>query len=292
LKYIKFSRMKNFILNLKNLLSEAVKSEIGQEKKIGVVFSGGIDSAIISFLSHKFCEVINYTVGTDDSEDVVFAKKFKNALLNLKDTSLNFINTKIVVVTEKEIEKEIDNILKILKENNIEITKLNLSTAIPVYFAAKNAKNDKINVMLSGQGADEIFGGYARYLKMGENERINAMKNDINNAYKDNLNRDIAMCKFHDISLKFPYMDKNFLDYAINIPLELKIYEVKNDELTEFKETIDVIDNKKFIRKFILRKLGQEIGVPEFIVKRKKKAMQYGSKSEKIVEKILKRLKI
>jgi len=271
-------------LNLKNLLDDAVKQASGDEKKTGVVFSAGIDSTIIAMLANKFSSVSAYTVGTYESEDVIFAQKFK---------TLNLTNTKIVLITENDVKNEIENIVKILKDNNIEITRLNLSTAVPVYFASKKAGEDGIKVMLSGQGADEIFGGYARYLRMNEDERLIAMKNDINIAYKENLNRDIAMCAFNKICLKFPYMEKNFSDYAMNIPMEFKIYEMKGDEgdeyIDEFAETIDIVEGKKFIRKFILRKLAENIGVPEFIVKRKKKAMQYGSRSEKIIEKILKK---
>ncbi len=271
------------ILNLKNLLSDAVKDAIkdaiGNSKKVGVVFSAGIDSTIIVMLANKFCDVVTYTVGMSESEDVIFAQKFKD---------LNLINTKIILITENDVKNEIEHIIKILNDNNIPVTKLNLSTAVPIYFASKKAKEDNVELLLSGQGADEIFGGYARYLGMNIDKRIHNMKNDIENADKDNLNRDVAMCAFNKVALKFPYLDKNFLDYAMNIPLKFKIYEIEGDELNEFAETFDIVEGKKFIRKFILRKFGKEAGVPEFIVKRKKKAMQYGSRSEKMIEKIFK----
>jgi len=164
-----------------------------------------------------------------------------------------------------------------------------LALAIPVYFASKKAKKDKIKVMLSGQGSDEIFGGYARYLRMKKEEREKEMKKDIKNIHKDNLKRDFVVCKFNNVFLKFPYMNKNFLSYAMKIPLKFKIYEIKNEtkEIKELKDAIDVVNGKKYIRKFILRKLANEMNIPKIIVKRKKKAMQYGSKSEKIIEKIL-----
>jgi len=277
--YNEINEINEILLNLKQLLSNAVKQAVNNEKNVGIVFSAGIDSTGIAMLANKFSNVTAYTVGTYGAEDILFAKKFKE---------LNLLNTKIVIITEEDVKNEIEHIVKILKVHNIAATRLNLSTAVPIYFASKKAYEDGITVMLSGQGADEIFGGYARYLKMNNDERIASMKNDINNAYKDNLNRDIAMCAFNKISLKFPYIEKKFLDYAMDIPMKFKIYEVKgekyiDDSNNEFSETIDIVNGKKFIRKFILRKLGREIGIPEFIVKRKKKAMQYGSKSEKII---------
>lgn len=270
------------ILNLNDLLSKAVEQEVGNEKEVGIVFSAGIDSTIIAFLAKKFCNVVVYTVGTEKSEDILFAKKFEG---HCKIKKID-IKIKKIIVSKEEIEGEIKNILEILKENNILSTKLNLSLAIPIYFASKKAKEDKIDVMLSGQGSDEIFGGYTRYLKMSSDERSNAMKRNTENAYKDNLNRDAAVCAFNEVALKFPYLNKNFLNYALSIHNKFKIYEIKdeegtraNSELVEFGETVDLFEGKKFIRKFILRKLAEKIGVPEFIAKRKKKAMQYGSKT-------------
>lgn len=273
------------ILNLNDLLLSAVGQEIGNEKEVGVVFSAGIDSTVIAFLAKKFCNVFTYTVGKEQSDDIIFAQKFEEYC---KINDLN-INVNRFIISKKPSESEIKTIVEILKEKNIVPTKLNLSLAVPIYFASKKAKEDKIKVMLSGQGSDEIFGGYARYLRMPSDERSDAMKRDIENAYKDNLNRDAAMCAFNKIALKFPYLNKNFLNYATDIPTKFKIYEMKdgcgseetkaNNDLSKFSETIDLFEGKKFIRKFILRKLAEKIGVPEFIVKRKKKAMQYGSKT-------------
>lgn len=274
------TEINEIILNLKNLLNDAVKDAIGNSKRVGVVFSAGIDSTLIAMLAKKLCDVTCYTVGMPGSEDVVFAQKFKE---------LNLIDTKIIPILENDVKNEAEHIIKILESNSIPLTKLNLSTGVPIYFASKKAKEDNIKLMLSGQGGDEIFGGYARYLRMNIGKRINNMKRDIENAYEDNLNRDIAMCAYNKVALKFPYLHRNFLDYAMNIPMKFKIYEIEGDEFNEFAETFDVINGKKFIRKFILRKLGKETGVPEFIVKRRKKAMQYGSKSEKMIVKILKK---
>jgi len=265
--------MRKILVELKKRLTESIVEEIGNEKKIGVLFSAGIDSAIISFLASKVCKVINYTAGTKDSEDIAFA-------MNLRKNWKGKI--KIIILNERKLEKEKERLIKILEENGIEKTKLNIALTIPVYFASREAKKDGIKVMLSGQGADVIFGGYARYLRMKEEERIKAMERDIEEVYRD-LKRDLAVCKYNKIYLKFPYINKKVFYYAKKIPIEFKIYEIKN---SQNKEEYDSVDGKKFIRKFVLRKLAQEIGIPIAIVKRKKKAMQYGSGSEKLLNRI------
>jgi len=108
--------MKKIILNLKQRLKRSIEEEIGKEKKVGVLFSAGIDSTIISFLASEFCEVINYAVGTENAEDIIFARLFQ-----LKNKRKR-IKTKIIVLKEREIEREIEKIKKILKENKVEVT--------------------------------------------------------------------------------------------------------------------------------------------------------------------------
>lgn len=264
--------------NLENLLIESLKDSIKDNDNFGIVLSGGIDSSVLAFLSKK-CNYnfINYTVGTYDSDDVKFVKKLKDENLGL--------NFKIIEINEEDIKENLEILLKILKENKIEINKLNVSTAIPIYFISKSAKEDSINLLLSGQGGDEIFGGYHRYLRMNKEEREKNMQRDVKNTYIDNLNREIFIANYFGIKIKYPYLNEKFLGYALSIPIDIKIFEVKEKNVEEeFKECIDEINGKKFIKKYILRKFAQYIGIPESIVKRKKKAMQYGSKSEKMLK--------
>jgi len=155
-----------------------------------------------------------------------------------------------------------------------EFNVMKIGVGMPAYIAAEMAHEDGLKVMLSGHGADELFGGYNRYLKLYEEKGELAnedLKKDILNLYHVNLQRDDAVTMANSIELRVPYLDLDIINTAINIPMKYKI-SGKEDNL----------------RKCILREAGAELGVPAEIVNRPKKAAQYGSGIHKMLKKVLK----
>jgi asparagine synthase (glutamine-hydrolysing) len=140
---------------------------------------------------------------------------------------------------------------------------MKLGVGMTAYMAAELAALNGLRVLLSGQGADELFGGYHRYLKMykeGNDALQTGLWQDIRQIYAVNLERDDAVTMAHSVELRVPYLDLQVINRAINIPIHHKIRD-SNDRL----------------RKCILREVAAELNVPQFIVKRPKKAAQYGS---------------
>lgn len=258
------------IEKLKELLTNAVEKTCDSD--IGVVFSGGIDSTIIAMLAAEFSRVTAYSCGIRGSPDLEYVRDC---------TDLGF-DIRIIELNDDDIEQSLSRIISSINDTN----PVKVSVEIPFYFASKKAREDGLTVMLCGQGSDELFGGYFRYLdfiKGGYEELKGMIQRDVENIYAEQLNKDIAVCKANDIELRAPYLDEEFKNYAMEIPVELKLYEVKNSP--EFS-CVDIVNDKRFIRKNILRKLGREIGVPDFILNRKKKAVQYGSGTWKVLDRI------
>ena len=74
------------------------------------------------------------------------------------------------------------------------------SVGLPFYWVAEKASEEKFHVMLAGQGADELFGGYQRYVneycKDGSEKVRKTMFNDVVNIYESNLERDLKITGF------------------------------------------------------------------------------------------------
>jgi asparagine synthase (glutamine-hydrolysing) len=266
--------MKDRLMILRDLLEKSVKNSC--EKEVASVYSSGIDSAVITFLAAKYCSVAAYTVGAKGSEDIKCSERSRD--------DANF-KINLIEIDEAIVEEILPDLVKIVGVPD----PLKVSVGVPLYFASREAKKDGLSVMLSGQGGDELFGGYNRYLAHagnGDYESLkNAMQKDVETAYIDNLDRDIAICKEFGLDLRFPFMDADFGKYAAGIPAECKVFELKENAVEEFA-CVDEVDKKRFIRKYLLRHLAADIGLPQYILDRKKKAAQYGSEAEKLIDRI------
>jgi asparagine synthase (glutamine-hydrolysing) len=247
---------------LKNNLVKSVEKRTRGIKEVGILFSAGIDSTILAKIADDLgIKTILYCIGHENSIDIKFAKKTAQKMnLSLK--------TKIIDLDD--VRNCLIPVLDAIEEFNV----MKIGVGMPAYIASEMAHEDGLKVMLSGQGADELFAGYNRYLGFyGEKGELTQedLKKDILNLYHVNLQRDDAVTMANSIELRVPYLDLDIINTAMNIPMKYKI-NGKKDKL----------------RKCILREVGAELGIPLNIVNRPKKAAQYGSGIHKMLKKVLK----
>lgn len=236
-------------LSIKKSLEYAVR--LRSAKKVGVLFSGGLDSSLIALLASKYSDVVLYTAGAEGSQDLEWARKVSEKLgLRLRE----------YVFDLDDVRSSLEKVMFAIEEPN----PMNLAIGIPLYFATKLAREDNTKVLLSGQGADELFGGYAKYLT-----NPSLMEKDIVEIAEKNLARDDKIAMLNSVEGRFPFLDLNVVRSGLRTPLEYKI--------------------NNGIRKAILREVALEIGLPEEVAYREKKACQYGSNAQKILEKIAKK---
>src|SRR3989344_5051044 len=139
---------KEIITNLLKILNNLIEKKEGT---IGIAFSGGVDSAFLSFLCSKLNKKFKlYSVGLENSKDLEHAEKIafhykwpiKFKILNLK-----------------EAEETIKEVVKILPDPSV----VKVGVACPEYHVLKMAKEDGIKTIITGLGSEEIFAGYERH---------------------------------------------------------------------------------------------------------------------------------
>jgi asparagine synthase (glutamine-hydrolysing) len=248
---------------LNKLITESVRKRVAGLDKVGIIFSGGVDSTILAQICKKLgYETELYTVGKYNSPDIQFSHKAAE-LMGLP------LHTRLV--DEELVRASTTPVLQAIEEWNI----MKIGVGMTAYLASQMASKHGFKVLLSGQGADELFGGYHRYQGIYEEKGEIAqddLEGDIKNIYSVNLERDDAVTMAHSVELRVPYMDLQVINRAMNIPMMYKIRK-NNDQL----------------RKCILREVALDLDVPREIAYRPKKAAQYGSGIHQLlVKKVLK----
>jgi asparagine synthase (glutamine-hydrolysing) len=151
-----------------------------------------------------------------------------------------------------------------------------VAVGIPFYWAAQKTAECGLDVLLAGQGADELFGGYQRYVNEylchGASGLQEIMYADIARLHETNIERDKKICNFHDVDLRLPFASYIIAQFALSLPVKLKIENKPHGQ-----------------RKLVLRRVGLNLGLPEAIVNKPKKAVQYATGVNAVLGKIAKK---
>ena len=176
----------------------SVTKRVQELSRVGIIFSGGVDSTILAKISRDLgVDTKLYTVGTENSSDIKFAKKTAQSL----DLPLE-----VKILDTTHVKKYTELVLNAIEEFNI----MKIGVGIPSYVASEMASEDGVRVMLSGQGADELFAGYHRYIQFYTDKGEMAqedLRNDVKNLYHVNLQRDDAVTMANSVELRVPYLD-------------------------------------------------------------------------------------
>jgi len=249
------------VSKIEKMLRLSVLKRVEDLTEIGVIFSGGLDSSYLALLLKEISynvplKIKLYAVGAEGSKDVesaIYASKFLN------------LDLEICEVTEDMIRESLPQVVRAIGDDNL----MKVGVGMTTYLATKMVAGDGLKVAISGQGADELFGGYKRYLESFVNDTLNYdIRHDMSNMYHVNLERDDACSMLNGVELRLPFLDKKLVELALNIPDNKKIVSMHDD-----------------MRKSILRKIAFEDGLDYEIAYRPKKAAQYGTGIDKILRK-------
>jgi len=247
---------------LGEILGKAVRKSLPKEGRVGVLFSGGVDSSTVALLAKALgAEIVCYTASVAHPEfkrpeDEECAEKVA------KEMKLKLKNVKIDL---DGIENYLQKLGKVLETSDV----VDIGVGLAIYAALEAAKKDRVKVVLSGQGSDELFGGYSRMMAGPNLNR--ECEGALEKLRRHDSVRDAKIAKKLGIELVNPFLDKAVVEYALSIPPNMKI--------------------RDGIRKLALREAAMELGLPKELAMRKKRAAQYGSNFDRALGKLAKREK-
>ena len=201
---------------IRTSLTEATRKRLMSDVPIGVLLSGGLDSSLTSsiasrLLADKGKKLHSFSIGLDaDAPDAKAARKVAE-----------FLGTE-----HHEIHFTIEEGIKILDQliwhlETYDVTSIRAST--PMYFLSKSITDMGIKVVLSGEGADEIFGGYLYFRNAPSTDEFQKETIErVQKLFTADLLRADKSTMAHGLEARVPFLDKAFLEMAIQIKPEEK----------------------------------------------------------------------
>jgi asparagine synthase (glutamine-hydrolysing) len=222
-------------------------------------FSGGLDSSILAHIAALAGRnVRGITVAMKGSLDYTWAQE-----------TAGILGIELEIL--EPCDEELVNAVRLLSSQLTGRRLMDLSIASIMLLAARRAGG----VLVVGQGADELFGGYWRYerilLEHGIKKAAEMMSRDVERIGERNLERDELAAALAGSQLLAPYVARPIYEAALSIDPELKLR---------------ILDGR-VVRKWILRRAAEILGVPGRVLERPKKAAQYSSGIQRRLGKLL-----
>ena len=248
------------ITEVKDALEAAVHRQLMSDVPYGVLLSGGLDSSVISAIAKKYSQkriesddkseawypqLHSFSFGLDGSPDLAAAQKVAD--------HIGTVHHEIKFTIQEGLDAIKDVIYNI---ETYDITTIRSST--PMYLMARVIKSMGVKMVLSGEGADEIFGGYLYFHKAPNAEEFHeetVRKLDKLHMY-DCLRANKSLMAW-GIEGRVPFLDKEFMDVAMRINPQ------------------DKMINGERMEKWVIRKAFEDM-LPESVARRQKEQFSDG----------------
>jgi len=214
------------IAKIKEALEAAVHRQLMSDVPYGVLLSGGLDSSVTSAIAKKYAQkriesddtsdawwpqLHSFSVGLEGSPDLAAAQKVAD--------HIGTVHHEIKFTIQEGLDAVRDVIYQL---ETYDITTIRAST--PMYLMARVIKSMGIKMVLSGEGADELFGGYLYFHKAPNAKEFHEETvRKLNRLHMFDCARANKAMSAWGVEARVPFLDKEFLDIAMSINPELKM---------------------------------------------------------------------
>jgi asparagine synthase (glutamine-hydrolysing) len=225
--------------------ADSVRVRVDTEHRVGVILSGGLDSSLLLMhvrAMHPDC--VAFTIGAPGSPDLVYARRLTADL---------GVPHEVIELTPRAIRlaeiKEAIRIGELTEYGDI----INAIVSVPLF---RRISDLGIKVVLTGDGSDELFGGYPMYDQISDAQRRRLFLHKIANLGRTELQRVDRVSMGHGVEARVPFLDPVLVELALRLPMELKV--------------------RNGIEKWVLRQAFADL-LPAYIAVRPKNPMSYSS---------------
>ena len=204
--------------DIQNALEDAVRRQLMSDVPYGVLLSGGLDSSVISAIARKYAP---HRI-EDDSQSPAYWPRLHSFAVGLKgapDLEKARMVADYIGTVHHEINYTIQEGLDAIRDviyyiETYDVTTVRAST--PMYLLARVIKSMGIKMVLSGEGADEIFGGYLYFHKAPNAEEFHEETvRKLSKLYMYDCLRANKSLSAWGVEGRVPFLDKEFLDVAM-----------------------------------------------------------------------------
>ena len=214
------------VADVHDALEDAVKRQLMSDVPYGVLLSGGLDSSVISAIAEKFSE---HRI-EEDGQTKAWWPRLHSFAVGLKGAP-DLAKAKLVAdhigTVHHEINYTIQEGLDAIRDviyfiETYDVTTVRAST--PMYLLARVIKSMGIKMVLSGEGADEIFGGYLYFHKAPTPQAFHEETvRKLSKLYMYDCLRANKSLSAWGVEGRVPFLDKEFLDVAMRLNPEAKM---------------------------------------------------------------------
>ncbi|MXV64317.1 asparagine synthetase B [Natronorubrum sp. JWXQ-INN-674] len=228
--------------SLSSAIRTATDAARADDRDIAVAFSGGVDSALVA----ELLDAPLYVVGFPDSHDVEAARTAAEAMGR---------DLTVVDLEPADLERAVPDVARATGRTNA----MDVQIALPLYLVGERVAADGFDALAVGQGADELFGGYEKVVRLDHRVDAETTRGAVRGQIEtlpEQLPRDIHAIEATGLEPVAPLLHDAVVDAALRLPDALLADETE--------------------RKRALRLVAAD-HLPEEIAYRNKKAVQYGS---------------
>ncbi|KAG2235446.1 hypothetical protein INT48_007844 [Thamnidium elegans] len=216
---------------LRESLEKAVRKRLMAEVPYGVLLSGGLDSSLIAAIAARETEKIAAGIKASESEDEDFDESGPTSWPKLHSFSVGLPGSPDLIAAREvakhlntihheytfTIQEALDAVSDVIYHlETYDVTTIRAST--PMYLLTRKIKAMGVKMVLSGEGADEVFGGYLYFHNAPNTDDFHTETvNRVKNLHTSDCLRANKSTMAWGVEARVPFLDKSFLEIAMNI---------------------------------------------------------------------------